>query len=147
MGLKHVYCRECGNEVNEQTEICTNCGVRPLNGKNYCQSCGVETKPEQELCINCGSKLLSGRGGGGAAPVSPEEDKPSGLINAVACCIPIVGLILFLVWRDERPFSAKSAGKWALIGFIASIILIVIVYAVLFFIGLAVGGLTDDYYY
>ncbi|MBQ3487188.1 MAG: zinc ribbon domain-containing protein, partial [Clostridia bacterium] len=30
-------------------------------------------------------------------------------------CIPLVGLILFLVWKDTKPKSAKSAGIGALV--------------------------------
>jgi RNA polymerase subunit RPABC4/transcription elongation factor Spt4 len=52
-----MYCRNCGNEVNEKAEICVNCGVRPLAGRNFCQECGVETKPNQEVCIKCGVRL------------------------------------------------------------------------------------------
>ena len=53
----NMHCRECGQEVNENTEICINCGVRPLNGTNFCQDCGVETSVKQELCTSCGVRL------------------------------------------------------------------------------------------
>lgn len=36
--------------------------------------------------------------------------------------IPIVGLILYLVWKDTKPLSAQQAGKGALIGFIIGIV-------------------------
>lgn len=36
--------------------------------------------------------------------------------------IPIVGLILFLVWRKDKPKSAKVAGIGALIGFVLNLI-------------------------
>jgi predicted amidophosphoribosyltransferase len=55
--MLNMYCRNCGNEVKENSEICVNCGVRPLLEKNFCQECGVETKPNQELCIKCGVRL------------------------------------------------------------------------------------------
>ena len=41
--------------------------------------------------------------------------------NAVAvspCCIPIVGLVLFLVWKDTKPRNAKAAGIGALVSVI-----------------------------
>lgn len=38
-------------------------------------------------------------------------------------CIPIVGLILFLVWKDNKPNTAKSTGIGTLIGVILVIIL------------------------
>lgn len=45
--------------------------------------------------------------------------------------IPLVGLILFLVWRTEKPRAAKSSGIGAIIGFVAGIILSII-YTVVF---------------
>lgn len=52
-----MHCRNCGAEVSERAEICTKCGVKPLNENKFCQECGVETKPNQEVCVNCGFKL------------------------------------------------------------------------------------------
>ena len=120
-----MYCRECGSNVSERTEICPNCGVRPLNGTNYCQNCGSSTNEKQELCTNCGSRLILKRGVHTSA-----SDDPSGLVKLAACCFPIVGLILYFVWKDEKPRSAKAVCKWALIGFFAGIILYILAFAI-----------------
>ena len=45
-------------------------------------------------------------------------DAPSGGMTALGFFFPIVGLILYLVWKDQTPLKAKSAGKGALIGVI-----------------------------
>ncbi|MDR0285639.1 MAG: hypothetical protein LBI33_12260 [Propionibacteriaceae bacterium] len=45
--------------------------------------------------------------------------------------IPVVGLILFLVWREQTPLKAKSAGKGALISVIAGVVFYVIFVAIL----------------
>lgn len=52
------------------------------------------------------------------------------LWGLLGCCIPIVGLILFLVWKDTKPKTAKAAG----IGALVSVILVVIYYIVMFVI-------------
>jgi thiol:disulfide interchange protein len=52
--------------------------------------------------------------GATAAPVQEKGNIGWGLLG---CCIPLVGLILFLVWRNEKPADAKTAGIGALIGF------------------------------
>ncbi|MCL6560438.1 MAG: hypothetical protein K6U74_16930 [Firmicutes bacterium] len=64
-----MYCRNCGQEINENAEICTSCGVRPLMERNFCQECGVETKNNQELCVKCGVRLK-------CVQVSTEDGKP-----------------------------------------------------------------------
>lgn len=46
---------------------------------------------------------------------------------------PIVGLILFLVWKSEKPVSAKQAGMGALASVISTVVLwiLLIVFAVI----------------
>jgi hypothetical protein len=35
-----MFCKNCGKEVNETSEICLGCGARPLAGDGFCQACG-----------------------------------------------------------------------------------------------------------
>ncbi|KAA8825704.1 hypothetical protein EMO91_12070 [Bifidobacterium myosotis] len=49
--------------------------------------------------------------------------------------IPLVGLILFLVWKNEKPLSAKKAGMGALV----SVILTVALYVIFIVIGVFVA--------
>ena len=35
--------------------------------------------------------------------------------------IPLVGLILYITWKDEKPVAAKECGKFALIGVVIGI--------------------------
>ena len=48
----------------------------------------------------------------------------------LGCCIPIVGLILFLVWKDSKPNTAKSAGIGALVAVVCIVIWYILVFAV-----------------
>ena len=43
--------------------------------------------------------------------------------------LPLVGLILWLIWKDDREGDGKMAGKGALIGAIVYIIVIVIMFS------------------
>ena len=42
-------------------------------------------------------------------------DKGGFLWGLLGCCIPIVGLVLFLVWKDQKPKTANAAGIGALV--------------------------------
>ena len=57
-----------------------------------------------------------------------------GGMTALGFFFPIVGLILYLVWKDQTPLKAHSAGKGALIGVIVwtalSIILAILAYVI-----------------
>lgn len=54
-----MYCRTCGNKINDNAEICMKCGCKPLIGKTFCQHCGVKTTSQQQVCTKCGVKLKS----------------------------------------------------------------------------------------
>lgn len=65
------------------------------------------------------------------------NDNGGFLWGLLGFCIPIVGLILFLVWKDQKPNTAKAAG----IGALVSVILAVLLYIVLFVI-IGVGAIA-----
>ncbi len=46
-------------------------------------------------------------------------------------CIPIVGLILYLVWKGDKPKTAKAAGMGALISVIIGVVLYVLMFVVI----------------
>lgn len=89
----------------------------------YCKNCGSVIDDGATFCTSCGASQ-------GPAPVKDEGGIGWGLLG---CCIPIVGLILFLVWKDTKPSSAKAAGLGALISFVSGIVM----YLLMFLIGFA----------
>ena len=100
----------------------------------YCSQCGKELVDEAVVCPNCGCAVQ--------APVNPQEDKPSAGLNILAFLFPLVGLILFLVWKDTLPLRSKSCGKGALVGVILYVIFIIISVA----IGACAAASAYDYY-
>lgn len=67
------------------------------------------------------SKQASGTSIGGV-----EEEGLNSQLAIVCFFFPLIGLILWLVWRNEKPKKGKSAGQCTLCGFILNIILILI---------------------
>ena len=55
--------------------------------------------------------------------------------GVLGCCIPLAGLILFLVWKDQKPKTAKMAGIGALISVAGGII----IYVLLAILGVSLG--------
>ena len=95
----------------------------------YCKNCGKEIDDLAVVCPNCGVAT------GNNQPAS--DDTGSIGWGLLGCCIPIVGLILFLVWRDTKPKNSKAAGIGALISVGCSILYWVLVSCV----GIGVGFL------
>ena len=90
----------------------------------YCKNCGAQIDDNAVVCTSCGV----------AQNTAPAVvDKGGFGWGVLGCCIPIVGLILFLVWKDTKPKTAKAAG----IGALVSVILAVVVYVATFALGFA----------
>lgn len=52
-----MYCRNCGNEMNDEAVVCVKCGVPAGKGTSYCPHCGAEVNPEAVMCVACGTKF------------------------------------------------------------------------------------------
>lgn len=112
---------------------CTNCGTELENGANKCPFCGLPQTPTPTPTST--NTIYTSDSN------SKNEDTGGFLYGFIGCCIPIVGLILFLVWKDTQPKNAKAAGIGALI----SVICIVVFYVLVFLIG--IGLSTAAYLY
>lgn len=86
-----------------------------------CKKCGREFN-EGTFCPNCGYNNAEQA----QAPTPVVNDAPSFGYAVLCFFFPIVGLILYLVWKDKTPLRAKSCGKGALIGFIVGVVLNII---------------------
>ncbi len=101
----------------------------------YCSKCGKEIMEEAVVCPACGCAQEN-------KSIQAEEDKGGFGWGFLGFCIPVVGLILYLIWKGEKPLTAKAAGKGALISVIASAVFYII-YAII--LGTAIG--TGMMYY
>jgi len=81
----------------------------------YCTNCGSPLNENQDICLNCGVMIERDK-------TEQVEDNGSVGFAILSFFIPIVGLILFLSWKDSRPKTAKQAGIWAIVGFILNIL-------------------------
>ncbi len=96
----------------------------------YCPKCGKEIMDEAVVCPGCGCSQEN---------KSPKDQEDSNSIGwgCLGFCIPIVGLILWLVWKKDYPLKSKSAGTGALISVILSLVFYIIYACCL---GAAIGG-------
>ena len=103
-----MFCPNCGNNCPDNVNTCPNCGgalVQPQQAPQQQAPYGQQPYGQQQ---------------------APYGQQPYGYNNApvdngsigwgfLGFCVPLVGLILFLVWKDSKPLSAKKAGIGALI--------------------------------
>ena len=72
----------------------------------FCKNCGRQIDDNAVIC--------PARGVAQSNASAPVDNGGFGW-GLLGCCIPLVGLILFLVWKDTKPNTAKAAGIGALI--------------------------------
>lgn len=95
-----AFCKNCGTQIDDNAVACPNCGA------------AQNDTPQNNVVQNNAPQVVDNGGFGW------------GLLG---CCIPIVGLILFLVWKDTKPKTAKAAGIGALVSVIISVVYYIIV--------------------
>lgn len=52
-----MFCRNCGNQIDDQAAVCVKCGVAAGQGTNFCPHCGAATVPGAAVCTQCGVAL------------------------------------------------------------------------------------------
>ena len=90
----------------------------------YCKNCGVEIDDKAAICPKCG------------VAQTPEVVDNGGFgWGLLGCCIPIAGLILYEVWKDSKPKTAKAAGKGAMVNVMVNVILVILYYLIIIVAG------------
>ena len=99
-------------------------GFTPPAGQPYAQP---YTPP-------AGQPYAYGQPAPGYAPAA--DDKKSVGLNILSFFFPVIGLIIYLTTKKDKPIRAKSMGKCALAGFIVGIVLSIVMFIVSFAVGM-----------
>lgn len=83
----------------------------------FCKNCGEQIDDRAAICPKCGVPVNNN--------AFSQNDAPSVGFGILGFFFPLIGLILYLVWKNQTPLKAKSAGQGALIGFIIGIVIVV----------------------
>ena len=81
----------------------------------YCKNCGANIDDKAVVCPSCGATQDK--------PQQVAEEKNVFLWGVVGFFVPIAGLVLYLMWKDTKPQSAKKAGMGALISVVIGVVL------------------------
>ena len=65
-----MFCRNCGEPMNDNQAICLKCGVAAGKGNSFCANCGGTVNENAEVCLSCGCKI-----------VNEEEEKAKDSLN------------------------------------------------------------------
>ena len=116
-----MFCKNCGEALNENQAICLKCGVAVGNGKSFCAHCGAPVNEGAAVCLACGCKLEEEKKA--AAGNLNGQDK---IVMALVCFfLGAIGIHNFMMGEKKRGtmkiifcFICGISGIVALIDFI-----------------------------
>ena len=138
-----MFCKNCGQHLEDNAKVCSACGhetgvqEKVSEDVGFCKVCGKQINLNKTYCPYCGAEK-------GAEPqpapqptqtttyttgAQPVVDAPNIGYAVLGFFFPIVGLILWLLWKEQTPLRAKSCGKGALISVIVSVAFYVLYFA------------------
>ena len=68
-----MFCKNCGEALNNNQAICLKCGVKVGDGNMFCPNCGKPVDPNGEYCMACGVALKKSAGKGAAGDFAGKE--------------------------------------------------------------------------
>ena len=119
-----MFCSKCGSNIPDNAAFCPTCGA-PVN--RYSSQQGGPDSSQMHGGSDPQGYYPNYDSAYSVPTPAPVPDAPSFGFAVLGFFLPLVGLILYLVWKDDTPLKAKSVGKGALIGFIVSVVLGLIV--------------------
>ncbi len=52
-----MFCKNCGNQLDDAVASCPNCGTVRGVGNNFCPNCGAKVAPGAAFCATCGMQF------------------------------------------------------------------------------------------
>ena len=148
-----AFCKNCGTQISDEAAFCPNCGTAQravtieadyVPPQDYALDRSQEyvPGPQQDFSRDYQADYTQSYQSNYSQNYQPNysnypppNSAPPVVDNGgfgwglLGCCIPIVGLILFLVWKGTKPKSSKAAGIGALVGVICVVVLYVLIIA------------------
>lgn len=147
-----MFCKNCGQQIADGAAFCPNCGAAvtqpDATQTPYEQATNEQgaAQPQQQPYTQPQQPYTPPQQPYGQYPgygmPQVSQEPASGGLRFLCWLIPLVGIILYFVKKDEKPVYAKQCGVAALVGIIMAVVFYIIYFVV---IGLAVAG--GSYYY
>ncbi|MCX4249190.1 MAG: zinc-ribbon domain-containing protein [Bacilli bacterium] len=94
----------------------------------YCGDCGKKLNSNSKFCPYCGSRVASEN----VTVVNSNEDSVNVLLVIASFLVPILGVVLFVIYKDKKTKTSKAYGIAALVGFISKMFFYVLYFIWIF---------------
>ena len=133
-----------GEAAQQLSWFCPKCGTQNTN--RFCKECGTQVPERFASQIDTMRATATGHQAGaisqqtnGGQPLAYGQANPldTGSFGwaVLGFFVPLAGLILWIVWKADRPNSAKKAGMGALVSVIVSVVITIIEIIVIVAVG------------
>jgi hypothetical protein len=95
----------------------------------FCSKCGAANADDARYCSRCAHPLTptaAAQAGPTGGPPTPT-DGSVGPLGILFFCIPLVGAVMYFVWKEDKPAKAQTACNLALWGLGVGIVLQILV--------------------
>ena len=119
-----MFCKNCGQQLAEGAAFCPNCGAavtQPDATPTTSEQPAAEQATAQPQQPFTPPQQPYGQYPGYGAPQVSQEPASGGL-RFLCWLIPLVGIILYFVKKDEKPVYAKQCGVAALVSIIMGVV-------------------------
>lgn len=151
-----MYCKKCGKEIKKESKFCNQCGnkVEVDHGdkkklekekqvvqsrekeKFYCRNCGKKIDKNSNICPNCGYELYK------RYCDHNNDSVENFFIYLVSLLIPFVGIVIWMISKDEYPKRAHTALVLSIVSTGILFVLFVLFILLMFlFIFSGIGGI------
>ena len=148
---EEIACHNCGTKHDASFKFCRSCGTRlerrassaaPLpawnieanEGPIQCTNCGTRHDATYKFCRACGTRLpveLTGPAGKPKDHRGLRSSDKTWVFLGNFCISPLLGVILYFIWKDDKPQKASQVCSitWWSIGIWVILVLLVMMVA------------------
>lgn len=127
-----MRCNNCGAILPEEAQFCSNCGnkilnpnIQPQSVVNDYSSNPYQSMQERNNQVVQETQEIPPYKDGNAPLIGTEgNDEKSIGLNVLSWFVPLVGIILYFVNKDEKPIQSKSVLHCAIASIIVNVILV-----------------------
>ena len=121
-----VYCPSCGTANDDSADFCMRCGgkityAEDPDPKVDFQQSSPSSQSQPQTSYSSGPQSYQ------SAPaqyrVPRQRDEADAWIYCCVVCIPLVGIVLWAIWKEERPNTATTMLQLAIVVIIVNLII------------------------
>ena len=126
-----MYCKNCGKMLDSKANFCEYCGEKVEREREekrvYCTFCGKEILESDVICPYCMKKVKKNLEFAGL-------DSQIKLLCILSFLFPIMGLVLWIIFKDNEYEKSQKILNWTIMGFVVWTVLkiVEIMFGILF---------------